>query len=335
VGLARFADAQGYRGIVRLSGAPSAGGGRGGGAPGGVVSAEQVSDPWNLWTFRLGANANMNGQQTQKTVNVNANFNASRVTPSWRVSYGGNISYQNQERELSSGTFVNKQTNWGFNATMVNSLAGHWSGGFNMNVQRMTSFNQDIQAGIMPALEYSYFPYEEATRRAFTLRYQVGPQYRNYIQETVFGMMEETRVEHEVEIEFSQRQTWGDAGITLTGNQFLDDGSKYRFGVNGNMSFRIFRGLNLNANANWNRSNNQVYLSADGVTDEEALLGLRQRASSYNYGFNMGFSYQFGSVFNNVVNNRFGGFGGGPGGRGGGPGGGGPGGGGGRGGSGQ
>jgi hypothetical protein len=295
------------------------------------VSAEQVNDPWNLWTFRLGGNVNMNGQATSKNMNFNANFNASRVTPQWRVSYGGNINYQNQERELSSGTFVNKQTNWGFNALMVNSLAGHWSGGFRVNFQRMTSFNQDAQVGIMPALEYSYFPYEEATRRSFTLSYQIGPQYRNYMEETVFGLMEQTIVEHEIEMQFSQRQTWGDAGITITGNQFVDQLDKYRFGVNGDVSFRITRGLNFNANANWSKSNNQIYLSSDGVTDEESLLGLRQRASTYNYGFNVGFNYQFGSIFNNVVNNRFNG--GGPGGFGG-PGGG-PGGGGGRGGPGQ
>jgi hypothetical protein len=316
LGLARFADLNGYRGIVRFAAAEN-GGGQGGGAPQGIVSAEQVSDPWNLWTFRIGGSFDMNGQATSKNMNVNANFSASRVTPAWRVSYGANISHQNQERELSDGTFVNKQTNWGFNGMMVNALAGHWSGGFRVNVQRMTSFNQDAQVGIMPALEYSYFPYEEATRRSLTVLYQVGPQYRNYMEETVFGLMEQTLVEHELEVQFNQRQTWGDAGFTITANQFLDDPSKYRFGVNGDLSFRIFRGLNLNARANWNKSNNQIYLASDGVTDEEALLGLRQRASTYNYGFNVGFNYQFGSIFNNVVNNRFGG-GGGPGGFGGG-----------------
>ena len=96
---------------------------------------------------------------------------------------------------------------------MVNALAGHWSGGFRVNVQRMTSFNQDVQAAIQPALEYSYFPYEEATRRSFTLLYQAGPSYRNYMEETIYSLMEETKMEHEVSVEFSQRQTWGDAGV--------------------------------------------------------------------------------------------------------------------------
>src|SRR5690554_6281912 len=114
--------------------------------------------------------------------------------------------------------------------------------------------------------------------------YEAGPSYRNYMEETIYQALTETRVEHNLSIEFSQRQTWGDAGISISAAQFLDDMDKYRFGVNGNVSFRIFRGLNVNANANWSRQNNQVYLSADGVTDEEDLLGLRNRASSYNYG---------------------------------------------------
>jgi hypothetical protein len=50
---------------------------------------------------------------------------------------------------------------------------------------------------------------------------------------------------------------------------------------------------------------NQIYLSADGQTDEEILLELRQRQSNQRYGFEVGFNYRFGSIYNNVVNNRF------------------------------
>jgi len=314
VGLARFAAANGYRGIVQLTGSEAPTTGRGAGA-GRVVSAEQVSDPWNLWTFRVGANGFVNGQQTQSTINVSANMNASRVTPSWRVSYGGNVNYNRQERELSNNrTFLNEQTNFGFNALMVNSVAGHWSTGFRFQTQRATSFNQNLQVSLRPALEYSYFPYEDATRRAFTAMYEIGPQYRNYMEETIFGFTEQTVVEHSLEVEFSQRQTWGNAGLSASASQFLHDMDRYSYGLSGNVDFRIFRGLSVNSSANWQKTNDQIYLSNNGITDEEALLGLRQRASSFNYRFNMGLSYQFGSVFNNVVNNRFGGGGGGGGG---------------------
>jgi hypothetical protein len=188
----------------------------------------------------------------------------------------------------------------------------------------MTMQNQDVQISIQPAMEYSYFPYEEATRRSLTALYEFGPQYRNYMDETVYGLLEETRLEHTLSLEFSQRQTWGDAGISVDASQFLHDLGKYRVGVNGDISFRIFRGLNVNLNANYSKQTNQIYIARGNDTDEEILLNLRSRASAYNYGMNIGFNYQFGSIFNNVVNNRFnGGGGGGPGGFGGGPGGGG------------
>jgi hypothetical protein len=73
----------------------------------------------------------------------------------------------------------------------------------------------------------------------------------------------------------------------------------------GDIDFRIMRGFSVNASANIAWVDDQIYLSAKGTTDEEALLRLRQRATDFDYGFQLGFSIQFGSIFNNVVNNRF------------------------------
>jgi hypothetical protein len=49
----------------------------------------------------------------------------------------------------------------------------------------------------------------------------------------------------------------------------------------------------------------QIYLSARGATDEEALLNLRRQATDRESSFSIGLTLQFGSIFNNVVNNRF------------------------------
>ena len=75
--------------------------------------------------------------------------------------------------------------------------------------------------------------------------------------------------------------------------------------LRGDVSFRIVRGLSLNAGANASWVEDQIYLSAGGEVDEEILLNLITRASAFNYGINVGFSYRFGSIYNNVVNNRF------------------------------
>jgi hypothetical protein len=133
----------------------------------------------------------------------------------------------------------------------------------------------------------------------------------------VFDKTSETRWEQSLELELSQRQTWGDAGITVSASHYLHDIDRHNISLRGDVNFRIVRGFSVNARGDIAWVDDQIYLSNQGVTDAEALLRLRQRGTDFNYGLTVGFSIQFGSIFNNVVNNRFsgaqgfGGFGGG------------------------
>ncbi len=277
-----------------------------------VVTGEEVEDPWDFWVFRLGGRSEINGEQTRQTTNTNGNFSASRVTPTWKMNFRGNISYNRRDIDLTDGsTFTDSRTDWGFSELIAYSLAEHWSVGVQGEVRRIVRFNQAFRAEITPGVEYSFFPYEEATRRALTLFYKIGPAYRDYIEETAYGHMDETRWEQSLEFELSQRQPWGDASVGMTGSHFLHDAGLYNVRLDGEIDFRIARGLSINAQGNISWVNDQIYLSAEGATDAEALLNLQQRAQDFNYGLEFGFSFQFGSIYNNVVNNRFGGGGGG------------------------
>lgn len=277
-----------------------------------VVTSEEVEDPWNFWVFRLGGRSELNGEQTRRTTRIDGSFSASRVTPTWKMNFRGNANYNQREIDLTDApTFVDSRTDWGFSELIAYSLADHWSVGFQGEVRRIVRFNQDFRAEITPALEYSFFPYEEATRRALTVFYKIGPAYRRYIEETVYGEMSETRWEQSLEFELSQRQQWGDASIRMTGSHFLHDSGLYNVRLGGDINFRIARGVSVNAEGNISWVNDQIYLSAEGATDAEALLNLQQRSQDFNYSLELGFSFQFGSIYNNVVNNRFGGGGGG------------------------
>lgn len=277
-----------------------------------VVAVEEVEDPWDFWVFRLGGRTEINGEQTRQTRRMDGNFSASRVTPTWKMNFRGNINYNQREIELTDApTFVDSRTDWGFGHLVAYSLADHWSVGVQGEMRRIVRFNQAFRAEMTPALEYSFFPYEEATRRSLTLFYQIGPAYRSYLEETVFGEMEETRWEQSLEFELSQRQQWGDASISMTGSHFLHDIDLYNVRLRGEIDVRIARGLSLNAEGNISWVNDQIYLSAEGATDAEALLNLQQRSQDFNYSLQLGFSFQFGSIYNNVVNNRFRGGGGG------------------------
>jgi len=304
IGLAHFAAASGNPGLVFIEGVdlntidPSAR----------VVAQEEVEDPWDFWVFRLNGRANLDGEATRKTRRINGGFSASRVTPTWKMNFRGNVNYNQQEIELSDAPdFVDTRTDWGFSQFVVYSLADHWSVGLQGEARRVTRFNQNFRVEVTPAAEYSFFPYEEATRRALTAFYKIGPAYRDYIEETLFGETAETRWEQALELEFSQRQEWGEASVRILGSHFLHDTGLYRLDMRGEVDFRVLRGLTLSAEGNAGWVNDQIYLSAEGATDAEALLNLQQRAQNFTYGIEVGISVQFGSIFNNVVNNRFGG----------------------------
>lgn len=271
-----------------------------------VVSREEVEDPWDFWVYRVGGNAEFDGEQTRRTTSVNGNFNASRVTPVWKMNFRGNVNFNRREIDLAEGNkFVDERTDWGVSELVAYAFATHWSVGLQGEARRIRRFNQKFRVELTPALEYSFFPYEEATRRALTAFYRVGPAYRNYVETTVFGQDKETRWEQALELEFSQRQQWGDASVRLQGSHFLHDTSLYNVSLRGNVRVRVVRGLDVYADGRLAWVNDQIYLSARGVTDEEALLNLQQRGQHFNYGVEAGLGFQFGSIYNNVVNNRF------------------------------
>jgi hypothetical protein len=303
IGLARFASQEGFPEVVRLEPVevdemdPTER----------VVAASEVEDPWDLWVFRLNGNANVSGEETRKNERFEGRVTASRVSPTWKLTFSGNINFNRREIELTdSPDFVDERTDWGFTQLTIYSLAEHWSFGVWGEARRIVSANQDFRAEVTPALEYSFFPYEEATRRSLTAFYKIGPAYRDYIEPTVYGETDELRWEQSLSLSLSQLQPWGEAGIRLRGSHFLHDTGLYNVSLRGNVNVRILRGLSLNANGNLAWVNDQIYLAAEGATTEEELLDLVRRAQNFNYSFRVGFSFQFGSIYNDVVNNRIG-----------------------------
>ena len=301
--LAQFGNSEGFGGMLQIE---PLNGGLVGGVPDRVLTAEEVDDPWNLWTFRLNGSGNFSGEETRTNIQLNTGLNASRVTPTWKTNFQGSWNLSRQEIDRTDGSvLVDERINWSLNTTVVYSLAEHWSIGFTGGPGRMTNRNQRFRMQINPAIEYSVFPYEEATRRAFTFFYEIGPVYRDYIDETIHGKTEEVLLEQAFRVGFSQRQPWGNASINAVASSYIPKTHRYNLSLNGNLSYRLTRGLDLNLNGNVSSVRDQIYLSGRGLTEEERLLRIRQEATDYTYGGSVGISYQFGSIFNNVVNNRF------------------------------
>lgn len=302
LGIAEWANTHGFRGLVTLRGQDPE---LGGSATRRLVSQEEVNDPWNLWVFSLNGNANRDSEETSTTMQFNGGFNASRVTPTWKLNFNTFVNHRRLRRELSTGTFNDIRTNWTFNQLAAYSIAEHWSVGVVGSVGKSVSDNQRLRADISPAIEYSFFPYDEATRRSLTAFYRIGPRYFDYFEETIFQQTEELRFEQSIDIDLSQRQTWGDAGLTLSFSHYLHDIHKNRRSIRGNISYRITRGVEVNASGDFAWVNDQIYLPGEDATDEEALLNLQRRATDFESRLSVGLRIQFGSIYNNVVNNRF------------------------------
>jgi len=302
IGLARYASLSGLRGFVALEPvAPESAD-----QDARVLGPQDVDDPWNLWVFEVSASGTLDWTKTRDSERVSGDFMASRTTPTWKLEVHLGANRNVVETLLSdSSVFESTLTDWAAEGQFVYSLAEHWSVGLISSLARLPRDNQRLRVEITPAVEFSVFPYVEATRRTLTARYAIGPTLRDYLSETIFEKTEETRYEESLQFRYAHRQPWGDGSLSLTISHFLDDIEKHNIALRGTVSFRIARGLSLNVGGNLSRVTDQVYLSAEGETDEEILLNLRTRASDKNWGFSVGFSYRFGSIYNNVVNNRF------------------------------
>jgi hypothetical protein len=303
VGIAHFATESGFRDLIQVTGLASDEEGL---VPrDGILSQEEANDPWKLWVFRINARGNFSGESSQRDWGGRAGLDASRVSPVWKQSYSASYNRSSRRVDLTEGEFVDDRFDFAINWRVTHSLAEHFSVGFSGNVSRNTRGNQDVWGQFNPAMEYSFFPYDEATRRSLTAFYEVGPVYRHYFEETLLGKTEETRFEEALVIAFDQRQPWGSASVSVRGSHYMHDLGTNNLRFNGNLSFRVARGLDLNFGGSYSRVRDQYFLPGGELSDEERLLRLQQQRTDYEARINFGFEYQFGSIFNNVVNNRF------------------------------
>ncbi len=284
------------------------GGGVGTGFAGGgrrPVMAQPDDDPWDFWVFRLSTNARVSGEASRRQRNFNGSASANRTTEDWIVRAEFDGSYRETVTRLSTGDFTNVRTSYQLDGQLVKSLGEHWGASIRGGSSASTFLNQDQRIRVLPGVEFNVFPYSESSRRSLTFAYELGVESYDYLEETIFGKVEETLAAQEVEVTFDVEQPWGDSRVRLRYNSYVNDLSKYSTSVFGNLSFRVVRGLSVFASASGALVRDQVYLSGKKLTDEEILVERRQLATDSRYRVSFGFSYTFGSIFNNVVNPRF------------------------------
>ncbi len=278
--------------------------GSGPGADG--ADASPFVDPWNSWTFRFGLSGNMDIQERRSEQRINPTLSANRVTDDWKLDFSFWSNIRRQRIELPNGREIRNDTDsWRVGGLVVRSISDHVSVGFDTSARNAISQNQRNRMTLRPAVEWNYFPYAMANRRQLIAHYGVGVEYSDYYEATIFGAEQETLPTHRFAFQYRVREAWGNAGVGFESSQYLHDTGLYSFGLSGEISYRISRGLDLSLSGDASRVNDQIHVAASNFSDEDILLGRVNLPTGYRYQASVGFGYRWGSSLTNVVNNRF------------------------------
>ncbi len=268
--------------------------------------AQVLDDPWSHWTFELYFGGNLEQETTQGAWNARYGLYANRVTEEWKIRlrpyFNNNVRTITREAEEDIRV---SQRRHGFDSYAIRSVGEHWGVGFFADYITTHRDNLRHQVTVAPAVEYSVFPYTEATRRQVTLAYRLGLEASEYFEETIFERLEESRLVHSLDGSVEVLQPWGSISSGLRGVQYLHDTDLYRVVLNGNLSFRLGGGLSVNVGGSYQRINDQLGLPRGDASLEDILLERRRLATSYRTSGSIALSYTFGSIFTNVVNPRF------------------------------
>lgn len=261
-------------------------------------------DPWKQWVFEMGANGNISLEKSRRSFNWRLGGEIDRVTENWRINqdiyYNLNTTYFEDEEETITG----RRERYGLNGRIVKSISDHWSAGLFEGISSTTFDNINLGLRLGPALEYSVFPYREVTTREITVAYFNRVYYRDYIEETIYGVEQENLWDQALAVTARFRRPWGSLFSRLEGRHFFHDLSKNSLELYNRVSLQVVKGFNFNVTTNFEFINDQLYLPAGEASLEDILLQQRQLSTNYEFYFAMGVSYTFGSIYNNIINTR-------------------------------
>ncbi len=286
----------------------------------------ETVDPWNYWVFNIGSDANIEVEELSRDINIGGEFNVNRITDEWKISFGGRVeerfrtTIQKEPRLDENGDPILDEngnpiidevendfdvSEFGFNHQLVKSISPQWSYGYDIEGLQNTRFNYQFQTRFRPAVEYNFFPESEQNSRFFRVNYGIEVRNNRYVEETINGVMEETRVLHSLRASLGLNQRWGTLEIGYRIRNYLDDFSSWTTGLNVRADVRVTGNFSFFMRVEGNYVQDQIYLAAGDFTEQDILSGRVTLPSAYTIDSRFGFNYRFGSNLNNFVNRRF------------------------------
>ena len=264
----------------------------------------QIDDPWNSWTFRGDFNSNLSLEESRKNFNYNFNLRADKVTDDWKIRNFARMSVRTSEYDSDDETYYTENISNYLSTSVVNSLSTRWSAGTFVSYENSNYRNILYSISIKPAIEYNIFPWDISDRKVFTIAYYVGPEWKSYYEETVFGKLNENLWRQNLRLNLQLVQTWGEIEAGLNASHYLNDLTKSRLTLDTELSVRIFRGFSVNFDFRAENIHDQISLPKSEASLEDILLNRVKLPSSYELYTGVGVRIQFGSIYNNIVNNR-------------------------------
>lgn len=269
---------------------------------------EEIDDPWDHWVFEIYAGSiELELESNQNEFDSRWGVYADRVTEEWKLRFRPYFNYDQVEIQQSEGEdpIISRRHRHGLQSYAIRSIDDHWSVGIFGTYLTENERNYRHEISLNPGIEYSLFPYEEATRKAITFTYQIGYTYADYYEETIFGYTQQDLLNHKVEGSVSILQPWGSINTGLEGAHYLHDFNRRRIEFYGQISVRLTDGLSLSLQSDYDVIQDQLSLPAEEASLEEVLLQQRELATNYSFSTSIALTYTFGSEFSNIVNTRF------------------------------
>ncbi len=270
------------------------------------LSSEVSTDKWNSWVFGTDISMFTHGEALNSDLNLFGGISVSKITDDWKFDLDLDYDYGKEKYIIDDETIFSTRIGKSAEFLLVKSVSDHWSIGGIAEILSSTYYNYDLKIIAMPGIEYNIFPYSESTSRQFRFLYSLGYMYNDYTDSTIYDKEKEGLLAHSFEASYEIIQQWGSIDISANWSNYLRDFSKNRVTLHGNISWRIAKGLSVEAGTRFSFIHDQLNLSKGELSEQEILLDQQEMATSYSYFMYFGFSYTFGSIYNNVVNPRFG-----------------------------
>lgn len=261
-------------------------------------------DPWRNWTFRGDLNGNVNLEESRKSFNYSVYLRGDKVTENWRIRNSARMRVRTREYQNDGETYRSENISNYFTSSVVNSLTERWSAGLFGSYYNSNYSNVVYSISMKPAFEYNIFPWDISDRKVFTIAYYIGPEWKKYYEETIYGKLEESLWEQSLRLDLQLVQTWGEIEAGLDATNYMHDFSKNRITFDSEFSVRIVRGFSVNFDFRIENIHDQIYLPKGNLSIEDILLNKVQLPSTFEVFAGAGIRIQFGSIYNNIVNNR-------------------------------